>query len=390
MNDVGIGVIGMGWMGHAHSRSYRQIPWRFPHSELRPRLIVCSDTVEERARLGKDLLGFDEATTDWQQVIAHPDVQAVNITAPNSEHVEIGEAAAAAGKHIYCEKPVGRSPEETAAIERAARKAGVLSFVGYNYRWAPMVQHAKRLVAEGKLGTATHYRGRFFSMYGSDPLGLRTWRFDAEVSGLGVLGDLMSHAIDMAHHLNGPIARLAATHKTFITERPLPVPGKGTHYGVGDPDDPTGPVTNEDYAGAVVEFENGSVGTLEASRTALGPRSEMAFEFSGTTGALRWNLERMNELEVFSSGDPDHDGYTTLLGGPAYPHHGNFAPGDGLGLSYEDLKVIEAFEFLRTVASGTQGAPGLAEALAVADVQAAMMRSWESGAWEDVQTLRLD
>ena len=241
------------------------------------------------------------------------------------------------------------------------------------------------------MGDITQYRGRFFSMYGSDPMGLLTWRFEREIAGYGVLGDILAHVTDMALYLNGGVKRLVSNSHTFIAERPLPIPGKGTHYSRGAPGDPTGPVTNEDYVGALLEFENGSRGTVEASRSIFGPKNQMAFELNGTKGAISWDFERMNELQLYLPGeDRAHDGFLRLVGGDRYPYHGSFNPGEGSGLGYEDLKVIEAFNLLQSVAEGEQRAPGLREALAVAEVHAAMTRSWESGAWEDVTCLRLD
>ncbi len=339
-HDIGIGVIGMGWMGMAHSRAYRQLADRFYDSDITPRLVICADEAPARAQRAQATLGFSHSSTRWQDVIERPDVQVVNIAAPNYFHLEMVRAAAAAGKHIFCEKPVGRSPAETAEIEWLARQAGVLSFVGFNYRWAPMVQYTRQLIQEGKLGNLTHFRGRFFSMYGSNPLGLLTWRFQSELAGLGVLGDIMSHVIDMAHLLVGPIRRLVSSRHTYITERPLPIPGEGTHFSLGKPGDPAGPVENEDYVSALVEFENGARGTLETCRAIYGPKCEMAFEVNGTRGAANWNFERMNELELYLPGEDGlHDGYTRLLGGPRYPFHGRFNPGDGIGMGYEDEAV---------------------------------------------------
>ncbi len=391
MTRLGIAVIGMGWMGQVHARSYSLVPQRFTESDVSARLVICSDNVAARAEQARDLLGFESATTNWHDVIEHPEVQIVNIATPNHLHLEIVRAAAAAGKHIFCEKPVGRNPQETAQIEQIARRAGVLSGVGFNYRWAPLVMHAKKLIDQGALGDLTQYRGRFFSMYGSDPLGLLSWRFDQAISGYGVLGDIMAHVTDMALYLCGGVKRLVSNAHTFIPQRPLPIPGRGTHYSRGAPDDPKGAVSNEDYVGALVEFENGARGSFEVSRTIFGPKNEMAFELNGRKGAIAWDFERMNELQLYLPGeDGQHDGFMRLVGGDRYAHHGNFNPGDGSGLGYEDMKVIEAWNFLQAVAQGRQCVPGFAEALAVADVHAAMLRSWDSGAWETVQSLRID
>lgn len=196
--SIGIGVIGFGWMGQAHARAYRDLPVYFPESGLRPRLVAVADTVSERVDLARQNFGFASGTLDWRELMARDDIDVIDITAPNAYHREIAEAAAAAGKHIACEKPVGIHPDETAAMERAARVAGVITGCGYNYRWAPLVQYTHRLIADGRLGALTHYRGRFFSMYGRDRLGLLSWRYLQAEAGYGVLSDLMSHAIDMS------------------------------------------------------------------------------------------------------------------------------------------------------------------------------------------------
>ncbi|MCZ6680533.1 MAG: Gfo/Idh/MocA family oxidoreductase [Candidatus Poribacteria bacterium] len=384
---IGIGVIGMGWMGTVHSRAYRQVSDRFQESGIQPNLVICGDEVEARGREAQERFGFARCTTDWQRVIADPDVEVVNIAAPNSMHLEIAQAAAEAGKHIFCEKPVGRNPQETAEIARVARRANVLTFVGYNYRWAPVVQYARQLILEGKLGRLTHYRGRFFAGYASNPHGVLSWRFQREFAGLGTLGDLMSHVVDMAHMIAGPIKRVVGNCETFIPQRPLATPGTGTHFSVSA-GGPMGEVTNEDYVGVLVNFQNGVHGTLEACRVIQGPQCQMAFEVHGTEGAISWDFERMNEIQLyFASDDGARGGYTRTLSGPTHPSHADFNPGPGLGLGYNDLKVIEAHQFLQSVANGKQGEPGFGEALAVADVLAAIEKSWETQRWEPIQSL---
>lgn len=387
VKTFGVGVIGMGWMGQVHSRSYRLIADRFHSDAIRARLVICADDVEARAREAQARLGFEQSTTDWQEVVNHPEVQVVNVASPNHLHLAMVRAAVAAGKHVFCEKPVGRNSLETAAIAHAARKAGVLSWVGYNYRWAPLVQYAHQLIQEGKLGALTHYRGRFFVDYGSNPDSVLSWRFRRELAGHGTLGDLMSHVVDMAHMLAGPVQRLVANQKTFIASRPQARPGQGTHFSV-DPTGPRGDVTNEDYVGALVQFSNGAQGTLEACRVAKGPRCEMAFELNGTRGALKWNFERVNELQLFlPDGTEEHNGPVLIQSGPQHPYYASFYPGPAQNMSYEDLKIIEARQFLQSVATGKQGKPGFAEALAVAEVQDAMERSWASKSWVDVEKL---
>ncbi|HLW78838.1 MAG TPA: Gfo/Idh/MocA family oxidoreductase [Terriglobia bacterium] len=387
--SVGVGVIGMGWMGTVHSRSYLAAADRFRDSGVAPRLVICADDVEPRARQAQAQFGFARSTTRWQEVIADPEVEVVNIAAPNHLHLAMVKGAAAAGKHIFCEKPVGRFPRETAEIERAAREAGVLTFVGYNYRWCPVVQYAHQLIRDGRLGRLSHFRGRFLEGYASNPQGVLSWRFQREFAGLGVMGDLLSHIVDMSLMLAGPVKRVVGNRETFFPRRPLATPGAGTHFSVGG-GGPLGDVTNEDYVGALVEFANGVHGTLEACRVIQGHKCQLAFEVEGTEGALAWDFERMNELKVFlPDGDGAHDGYTRLLTGPEHPFHARFNPGGGAGLGYEDLKTIEAHEFLRSIAAGRQAQPGFGEALRVAEVLGAIERTWETGSWQEVGAINL-
>jgi predicted dehydrogenase len=265
----------------------------------------------------------------------------------------------------------------------------VITGVGYNYRWAPLVRYAAQLIADGRLGEITNYRGRFFSMYGSDPLGLLSWRFLVEQGGHGVTSDLMSHSVDLAHMLLGPIARVVGTTATFIPERPIAVPGQG-HYGRGAPGDPRGAVTNEDYAGMLCEFASGARGTFEASRTIVGPESQNAFDVYGTKGALGWNLEELNELQLYLAEDELHTGYRTVFGGDRFPYHGAFVPGSGNAIGFEDLVAIEDLEFCRAIAEERPFTPGFGEAVDWVSVQAALLRSARSGTWEDVVSLKED
>jgi predicted dehydrogenase len=384
---IGVGVIGFGWLGQAHSRSLLRIPTLFAQRTFDPELVVCSDVVAQRVEEAIESFGYARGTTDWRAVIDDPAVEVVFIAAPNMLHLELIEAAAQAGKHIFCEKPVGGTPEQTVRAERAARRAGVITGVGYNYRWAPLVRYAAALIAEGRLGEITNYRGRFFSIYGSDPLGPLSWRFLVDEGGHGASSDLLSHAVDLAHMLIGPITRVVGTMATFIEERPLAGVGQG-HYGRGAPDDPRGAVTNEDYVGMLCEFAGGARGTFEASRTMVGPESQMAFDAYGTKGALGWNLERLNELQVYVAEDELHTGYRTVFGGDRFPYHGHFVPGSANAIGFEDLVVIEDYEFCRAIAEGREFRPGFDDAVEWVSVQAALLKSAQSGGWEPVVSLR--
>ncbi len=386
---IGIGVIGFGWMGQAHSRGTRRAASYFPSRHYDVDLVIISDTVEQRRVEAVSNFGFREAAADWSSVVSHPEVDVVFVTAPNMLHLEMVEAASAAGKHVFCEKPVGGTPAQTVRAERAARLAGVISGVGYNYRWAPLVQHARSMILDGTIGTVTNYRGQFLSMYGSDPMGLLSWRFLVDEAGHGVSTDILSHSIDLAHYLIGPIRSVVATGETFIKQRPLPSEG-GTHYDRGKPGDPTGEVTNEDYIAALCVFESGARGNFEACRSMVGPESRNAFEVYGTKGSVAWNFERMNELQVYVAGDQKHTGFTTVFGGDRFPPHGNFVPGSANAIGFEDLVCIEDHEFLESIAAGRNHTPGFTEALDYVSVQHAVLESWRSGRWHDVVNLRED
>lgn len=385
---LGIAVLGFGWMGQAHARSCIRIPLLFEDRAFDPVLVACADRLESQREAAVGPYGFQRAVEDWRAAVEAPGVDVVIICAPNMFHEEMTAAAAAAGRHVFCEKPAGAAPDQTARMEKACRDAGVVTGVGYNYRFAPLVRHAKDLIDRGDLGTVTNYRGRFFSMYGADPSGVLSWRYDIGRAGPGATSDILSHAMDLAMMLNGPIARVVGAGETFIKQRPLPSDG-GTHYDRGAPGDPAGAVTNEDYFGALAVFANGSRGAFEASRTIFGPESQMAFDVHGTGGAVSWNLETMNELRVFLDRDQAR-GYTTVRAGERHPYQRLFVPGDANSIGFEDLVAIEDYEFLAAATEGRPHSAGLEVALDYAGVQAALLESWRTGAWTDVVSLRID
>src|SRR3954447_2837241 len=374
---IGIGVVGMGWMGRVHTSAYRRLPEHFPNLEVRPRLVIAADMSEDR-RSHAEIVGFEETTGDWRAVVEDPRVEVVNVTLPNAMHREVALAALDAGKHLWIEKPVGRGVEDTAAVADAARRACVVTGVGFCYRFAPAVQHARALIEAGAIGDVNHYRGVFLADYANRPDAAASWRFDRDAAGSGALGDLMAHVVDLTHHLVGPIARLSGRTATMIQRRPRPT-GAGTHFSRVQSDDLLD-VGNEDWAAALCELPGGTVGSLEASRVIVGPRVRMRFEVHGTRGALSWDLERMNELERFQISDDGDEGYTTILVGPHHPDFAAFQPGAGVPMGYDDLRVLEARNFLAAVHDGEQREPGVEEMLAAARVLAAIERSADTGA----------
>jgi predicted dehydrogenase len=379
--QVGVGVIGLGWMGRVHTSAYRRVVEHFPGLAIAPRVVVAADVSPER-RAYAERVGVGRTVEDWRAVIEDPAVDAVSITLPNAMHREVALAAIAAGKHVWVEKPVGRGLEDTVAVADAARAAGTINAVGFCYRFAPAVQHARALIEAGAIGEVNHYRGVFLADYANRPDAAASWRFLRADAGSGALGDLMAHIVDMTHFLVGPIERLSGRTATMIPRRPK-MSGEGTHFTRVEGGEMVD-VENEDWAAAMIELRNGTVGSLEASRVIVGPHVRMRFEVHGTGGALAWELERMNELRRFelSANGSGDEGYMTVLAGPQHEGFAAFQPGAGVPMGYDDLRVLEAAAFLGAIRDGEQRGPGLEEMRAAAHVLAAIERSAGTGAWE--------
>lgn len=386
---IGVGLISVGWMGKVHSRAYQAVSVVYPELGIKPRLIIAADTAQDRVDYAVDVLGYEQGTLDYHDVLNHSEVEVVSICAPNFLHAEIGIAAAKAGKAFWIEKPVGRGAAETEAVEAAANEAGVVSTIGFNYRHAPAVEHAKKIIAEGQLGRITNLRGTFFADYSSEPNGALSWRFIRNLAGSGVLGDLMGHLADLMHYVVGPIAEVSGITKTVYTERPVQQMGVGTHFDIIEGGE-KGAVENEDYAGMLVRFSDdaiaaGAVGTLEASRVAVGPRASYNFEIYGTEGSLKWDFERMNEIEIAIGRRGEHLGYQRIMVAPGFGDFGHFQPGAGTGMGYDDLKVIEARKFLEAFVGSAALNSNIHDAVASARVLAAAEKSAETKQWVTVE-----
>ncbi|MET8952468.1 Gfo/Idh/MocA family protein [Streptomyces sp. NPDC004393] len=382
VSTLGVAVVGFGWMGRVHTQAYIRLPHHFPQLPLRPALIAVADEVPGRAEEAADRYGFAAAVRDWRRIAADPRVQAVSIAAPNFLHREIGVAMAEAGKHIWIEKPVGLGVEDARAVADAVAKAGVQGTVGFNYRNAPAVEAARELIASGGIGTVTHVRIRLFSDYAAHPESALTWRYERARGGSGVLGDLASHGVDLARFLLGEIASLAADTAVFIPERARPAGATAGHTRAagGAP----GPVENEDYVNCLLRFASGARGVLEASRVAVGEQNSYGFEVHGTEGAVFWDFRRMGELGVSRGTAYQDQPVSTRYVGPGHGEYAAFQPGAANAMGYDDLKVIEAYHFLRSVAEGTAYGPTLDDAVRSAAALDAMSRSARQGAWVEL------
>lgn len=376
---IKVGVIGFGWMGRLHSRAYSRVGQHFPDLPLRPQLVAVADSAgDDRLQQAAAAYGFTAVYDRWQDLIASDEIDLVSITAPNYLHHEIGVAAARAGKHVWIEKPAGRNATETREIRDAVAAAGRQSAAGFNYRHAPAVQLARTMIKEGRLGRIEHLTVRLLADYAADPRAALSWRFEQAQAGSGVLGDLVSHGVDLARHLVGEITEVIADRATFIPQRHRGDPtADRTVHGSG----PVAPVENEDYVSALLRFADGSRGVLESSRVAVGEQCTYGFEVHGDQGALAWDFRRMGELRVCTGQDYLDAGYLTRFVGPGDGDLAAFQPGSGVAMSFDDLKIIEARQLIMAIASGTPMGPTLDDAVAAADLVAAMERSAREGRW---------
>jgi predicted dehydrogenase len=379
VDALGVAVIGFGWMGRVHTQAYARLPHHYPRLALRPRLVTVAEEVPGRAEEAAERFGFVSATRDWRDVAADPRVQAVSVTAPNFLHREIGVAMAQAGKHLWIEKPVGLTSADARAVADAVAEAGVQGTVGFNYRNAPAVESARELIASGGIGTVTHVRIRLFSDYAAHPDSALTWRYERERGGSGVLGDLASHGADLARFLLGDIAALTADTAVFVPRRARPAGATAGHTlaSGGEP----GPVENEDYVGCLLRFASGARGVLEACRVSVGEQNNYGFEVHGTRGAVFWDFRRMNELGVSRGTAYQDQPVSTVHVGPDAGDFAAFQPGAGNAMGYDDLKVIEAHRFVRSIAEGRPYGTTLADAVHSATVLDAMAESAVSGRW---------
>ncbi|MFJ6983094.1 MULTISPECIES: Gfo/Idh/MocA family protein [unclassified Streptomyces] len=377
--SLGVAVIGFGWMGRVHTQAYARVRHHYPLLGLRPELVTVVEEVPGRAEEAAARYGFASAARDWREVAADPRIGAVSITAPNFLHREIGVAMAGAGKHLWIEKPVGLTARDARAVADAVAAAGVRSAVGFNYRNAPAVEAARDLIAAGDLGTVTHVRVRLFSDYAAHPDGALTWRYERARGGSGVLGDLASHGVDLARFLLGEITRLSADTAVFVPERARPSGATAGHTlatgGV------LGPVENEDYVSCLLRFASGARGVLEASRVAVGEQNSYGFEVHGTRGAVAWDFRRMNELAVSRGTTYQDQPVSTVHVGPGAGEFGAFQPGAANAMGYDDLKVIEAYRFLRSIEEGKPYGATVADAVRAAAVLDAMTVSAREGRW---------
>jgi predicted dehydrogenase len=356
---LGLGLIGAGFMGKSHAMAYRAAPQVFDlPADIR--LKTLADIDDATAARNAAALVFEQGTGDWRTLIDDPEIQIVAITAPNQLHREMALAAIAAGKHVHCEKPLAPTAAEAEEMTKAAEKASVATQVGFNYLKNPLIALARDLIATGELGEVRTFRGVHAEDYMADAAQPWTWRMEPEAGG-GAFADLGSHITAMARHLVGPIATVEGRAHTIVRQRP-------------GPDGAPAVVTIDDLARAHVTFENGAVGALEANWLATGRKMQLDFEIYCAKGALIFSQERLNELRIHRKG-----GFQTILAGPEHPPYAAFCPAPGHQLGFNDLKVIEARDFVAAIAGGEARGPDFREGWQVQRVVDAVYRSSDEG-----------
>ena len=364
MSEIGLGIVGGGYMGKAHAVAMASVGAVFD-TPLRPRLEMVAASTPESAERYRAAFGFNRAAPDWRALVADPKVDAVVIASPQDTHRAIAEAAIALGKPVLCEKPLADTLEDSRAMVRAAEAAGVPNMIGFNYIRTPASQFVRQLLAEGAIGDVTWFRCEHTEDFLSDPSTPFNWRCTGLAN--GNMGDLAPHPINAALALMGPVAKVCADLETVHTSRP------------------GGTVDNDDHAQIMMRFETGVMGHIYSSRIATGRKMGYAYEITGTKGAIRFDQEDQNAVWLYLAEGPEATrGFRKILTGPAHPDYLPFCLGPGHGTGYQDQIIIEARDFLAAIHTGEAVWPTFRDGLAVAEVIEAIHASAKGGGWTNV------
>jgi predicted dehydrogenase len=345
--ETNIAVIGAGFMGSAHARAYNSIPALYDDG-ISPRIAWVVDADASLAQRAADAWGAQRWSTDWKEALADPAVQIADICLPPCLHNEVVTAAAEASLAIYCEKPLTTSAADARKLAQLTESRGLSTMIGFNLRWTPAIRYLRELLTEGRLGTIYQFYGHFLADWAADPASW-DWRLSRAAAGPGALADVGSHIIDLARFLLGDIEHVQGEATTVIPEHNIGSEKRRTD--------------NDDQFVATTRFTSGALGVISGSRVATGRKVEAVIELTGSAGSARWNLNRLNELQLYLTSDqPLERGFRTILLGPDHPLQRPFSPAHGVGISFLDTKVIEAHAFLNYLASGTTPSPSFRDA----------------------------
>lgn len=378
IKEIGVGMLGYAFMGKAHTNAFIKMPIFFYPPPARPKLVAIFGRTESKVKEAAIRYGYKKYYTDWRELVKDPEVEVVDNGLPNNVHKDPCVMAAELGKHVICEKPLARNAKEAEEMYRAVEKAGVKHMVAFNYRFVPAIRLAKQLIDEGYIGKILQYRAVYLQEWIMDPNFPLVWRLRKEIAGSGALGDLGAHILDLARFLVGEIDSVSGLMKTFIDERPLP-------------EDPSkkGKVDVDDAFIALLKFSNGAIGSVEASRFCAGRKNYERVEIHGTEGTIVFNLERLNELEVYTNRDPpDRRGFKTILVTESiHPFYDKWWP-HGHIIGWEHTFVHEIYHFFNAVVNDESIEPWGAtfyDGLRNNQIMDAIARSAETGKWESTR-----
>ncbi|QBR93673.1 Gfo/Idh/MocA family protein [Nocardioides euryhalodurans] len=382
---LSVGMVGYAFMGAAHSQAWRSAP-RFFDLPLQPRMTALAGRDAAGVAAAARRLGWDSTETSWEALVARDDIDLVDVCTPGDTHAEIAIAALEAGKHVLCEKPLANTVEEAEAMAAAAETAaarGVHAMVGFTYRRVPAIALARKLVADGRLGTIHHVRAQYLQDWIVDPEAPLSWRLDKAKAGSGALGDIGAHIVDLTQFITGDtVARVSGRLRTFVDERPLPAEHAGLSGTAGTG---RGPVTVDDAATFLADFRGGALGVFEATRFANGRKNAIRIEINGSRGSLAFDFEDMNLLHFFDgTEDPESAGFRRILvTEPQHPYVGAWWPPGHL-LGYEHGFTHQVVDLVGDLASGTAPSPSFADGLQVQRVLAAVERSSDTHSWQEI------
>ena len=380
---LNVGMVGYKFMGKAHSNAYRQVARFFPEMETVPVMKALCGRDEAGVRKAAETFGWQGHETDWRRLVARDDIDIIDIGAPGNLHAEIAIAAARAGKHVFCEKPLSNSAEEARRMLDAVEDAGVQSMVWFNYRANPAVAFAKKLIDEGAIGRIYHWRGLFLQDWLVNPQSPIGWRLKKEVAGSGSHGDLLAHCLDTARYLVGEISEVSGMLETFIKQRPEM--GAADDRMGGTASDVMGEVTVDDASLSLARFENGALGTFEATRYASGRKNYNCFEINGSLGSLVFNAERPNELQVYTTDTrPGTHGFRTVsVTGGQDPYTSHYWP-TAHNIGYEHTFISLLFDAFTALGKGESPSPSFRDGYLNNVLLDTIAKSAETKKWESV------
>ncbi|MEN1678308.1 MAG: Gfo/Idh/MocA family oxidoreductase [Planctomycetota bacterium] len=377
-----VGLVGNQFMGRAHSNAYLSVA-KFFDTKLTPEMQCVCGLNEEALRAFADRWGWKSISTDYEEMVQREDIDLIDIASPGDTHAKIAIAAAKAGKHVYCEKPLANNLDDCKAMIAAVREAGVKHMINFNYRKCPAVSLAKQMIAAGEIGEVRHWRAVYLQDWLVDPMFPMNWRLRKESAGSGALGDIGAHIVDLARFLMGNITSVVGEMKTFITERPAEGKSAGLTATAGEG---TEKVTVDDCSTFLAKFENGATGTFEASRLAAGRKNHNRFEISGSKGSLAWCFEDLNYLDVYKCDDPSHaQGFRRIIATEGeHPYAGAWWP-PGHQLGYDHTFVNAVSDLIEAIATDQNPSPCFLAGANCVSVLESVEKSVASGKWEAVE-----